>query len=121
MLNNITIMGRLTATPELKTTNGGIPVCSFSVACDRDGRDEKTDFIDVVCFSKTAEFAARWLAKGRLVAAQGSLRTNEWTDKEGKKRKSYNVLAERFFFADGKRQEEKDDGFKPYEDDDPPF
>ena len=116
MLNNIVLMGRLTATPELRTTTGGKPVTSFSIAVDRDTQDKKTDFIDVAAFDKNAEFAAKHLEKGRLIGIKGQLRTNEWTDKEGKKRKSYNILAERFYFADSKRAEAPQ--LEPYSDDD---
>lgn len=118
MLNRITVMGRLTIDPELRTTNGGTTVCSFPVACDRDDKEKKTDFFDVVAFGQSAEFASKWLQKGRLVCVEGQLRVNEWTDKDGKRRKSYNIKADRFYFADGKRQDPQPPQLEPYTEDD---
>ena len=105
MLNNVILMGRLTANPELRSTNSGKSVCSFHLAVDRGSKDEKVDFFDIACFNKTAEFAAKYLQKGRMIVIRGSLRTNEYEDKEGKKRKSYNVTASNIFFADNKPQD----------------
>ena len=118
MLNQVTLMGRLTADPEMRKTQGGIPVSSFSLAVDRNQKtDAKTDFINVVCYRQTAEFAVKYLSKGRMVVCEGSLRVNEYTDKDGKKRKAYNVLADQFYFADSKKGE-----FKPYQEEgDLPF
>lgn len=118
MLNQVTLMGRLTADPELGKTQSGVPFTSFSLAVDRDQKtDAKTDFINIVCYRQTAEFVTKYLTKGRLVVCEGSLRVNEYTGKDGTKRKAYNVLADQFYFADNKRTE-----FKPYEEEgDLPF
>lgn len=118
MLNQVTLMGRLTADPELRKTQGGVPVASFALAVERNQKTEaKTDFINIVCYRQTAEFVAKYLAKGRLVVCEGSLRVNEYTDKDGKNRKAYNVLADQFYFADNKKSE-----CKPYEEEgDLPF
>lgn len=105
MLNEVILMGRLTVTPELRSTNSGKSVCSFGLAVDRGSKDENVDFLDIACFDKSAEFAAKYLQKGRQIALRGQLRTNEWTDKDGKKRKSYNVVASQIFFADSKPQD----------------
>ena len=120
MLNSVVLMGRLTVSPELKNTANGKPVCSFGLATDRDGKDAKTDFFDIVAYDKNAEFAAKYLQKGKQIALKGQLRTSEWTDKDGKKRKSYNVMVDRFYFADFKAAETstftpvEEDGFLPF-------
>ena len=121
MLNEVVLMGRLTIAPELRTTQAGKSVCSFPIAVDRGDAERKTDFIDIVAFDKTAEFAAKHLAKGRLTAVQGTLRVNEYQDKEGKRRKSYNVVANKFFFADSKPSQEPQNAppqLEPYNEDD---
>lgn len=110
MLNHITLMGRLTRPPELRQTTSGVPVASFSLACDRDYKDKATgeratDFIDCVAWRGTAEFASKYLDKGRLVAVSGRLETQDWTDKEGNKRRSIKVRAENIYFADSKRSD----------------
>ena len=109
MLNKIFIMGRLTRDPELRRTQSGTAVTSFSLAVDRDYKSQsgerETDFIDVVAWRSTAEFAAKYLDKGRMAAVTGSLQGRSWEDKDGNKRRSMEVLADSLYFADSKREE----------------
>lgn len=105
MLNTITIMGRLTATPELKTTPGGASVTNFTLAVERDFKDKETgerltDFIDCVARRGTAEFVTRYFTKGRMAVATGRLQIRKYTDKDGNKRRISEVVAEDVYFAD---------------------
>lgn len=117
MLNTITIMGRMTRDPELRRTESGIAVASFSLACERDyapqGGEKETDFINVVCWRSTAEFVDKYFSKGRMAVVSGRLQIRGWTDKEGNKRCSAEILADRVYFGDAKRdgdaQESKSD------------
>ena len=107
MLNHITIMGRLTRDPELKRTGSGIAVASFSLAVDRDfGKNEngekEVDFIDCTAWRQTAEFVSKYFAKGRMAVVSGKLQTRVWTDKDGNKRKSTEVVADNCYFGDSK-------------------
>ena len=111
MLNHITIMGRLTRDPELRRTGSGVAVASFSVAVDRDfGRNEngekETDFIDCVAWRNTAEFVSKYATKGRMVVVSGRLQIRSWTDKEGNKRRTAEVVAENCYFGDSKRDDQ---------------
>lgn len=110
MLNHIVIMGRLARDPELRYTETGIPVASFSLAVDRDIPDKDTgeripDWVDVTAWRKNAEFAGKYLAKGQMAVVEGRLRVDNWTDKEGYKRRSTKVVAENIYFGDSKRPE----------------
>lgn len=107
MLNRITVMGRLVRDPELRRTQNDIPVCSFSVACDRDVKDKatgerSTDFIDIVAWRSTAEFVSKYLSKGRMAVIDGRLQLRDWTDREGNKRRSAEILANSVNFGDSK-------------------
>ena len=109
MLNHIVIMGRLTRDPELRRTGSGIAVASFSVAVDRDfGKNEngekETDFIDCVAWRNTAEYISKYASKGRMVVVSGRLQIRGWTDKDGNKRRSAEVVADNVYFADSKRE-----------------
>lgn len=108
MLNHITIMGRLVRDPELRRTGSGKAVTSFTVAVDRDfggnGQDKKADFIDCVAWQQTAEFAAKYFRKGKMIVVSGSLQIRDWTDKEGNKRKSAEVIANNCYFGEPKRE-----------------
>jgi single-strand DNA-binding protein len=111
MLNHITIMGRLTKDPELRRTGSGIAVASFTLAVDRDftekGSDKReTDFIDCVAWRGTAEFVSKYLQKGRMAVASGRLQLRDWTDKDGNKRRSAEVVADNVYFADSKNTAE---------------
>ena len=108
MLNHITIMGRLTRDPELRRTGSGIAVASFTVAVDRDfgGRDggeKETDFIDCVAWRQTGEFVSKYFTKGRMAVVSGRLQIRSWTDKDGNKRRTAEVVADNVYFGDSKR------------------
>ena len=109
MLNKIILMGRLTRDPELRQTQSGTKVASFSLAVDRDfaGQDGKreTDFIDCVAWRGTGEFAAKYFTRGQMAAVEGRLQVRDWTDKDGNKRSSTEVLADSVYFGDSKRSE----------------
>lgn len=111
MLNKIFLMGRLTRDPELRRTQTGTPVASFSLAVDRDFKDKatgerSTDFIDVVAWRQTAEFVSRYFTKGRMAVVEGRLQIRDWTDREGGKRRSAEVVADNIYFGDSKRDGE---------------
>ena len=108
MLNHITIMGRLVRDPELRRTGSGIAVASFTVAVDRDfgGRDggeKETDFIDCVAWRQTGEFVSKYFTKGRMIVVSGRLQIRNWTDKDGNKRRTAEVVADNCYFGDTKR------------------
>ena len=111
MLNHITIMGRLTRDPELRRTSSGIAVASFTLAVDRDfgsreGGERETDFIDCVAWRQTGEFVSKYFAKGRMAVVSGRLQIRNWTDKEGNKRRTAEVVAENVYFGDSKRDDQ---------------
>ena len=111
MLNHIVIMGRLTRDPELRRTGSGIAVASFTVAVDRDfgGRDggeKETDFIDCVAWRQTGEFVSKYFTKGRMIVVSGRLQIRSWTDKDGNKRRTAEVVADNCYFGDSKREAE---------------
>ena len=108
MLNRIIIMGRLARDPELRRTQTGTPVASFRLAVERDFKDKatgerSTDWIDVVAWRSTAEFVSRFFTKGRMAVVEGRLQMRDWTDKEGNKRTSAEVVADNVYFGDSKR------------------
>ena len=106
MLNKIILMGRLTRDPELRRTNGGTPVASFTIAVDRDFKsqdgEKETDFIDVVVWRNTAEFVSKYFTKGRMAVVEGRLQIRDWTDKDGGKRRNAEVIADNVYFGDSK-------------------
>ena len=106
MLNHIVIMGRLTRDPELRRTGSGVAVASFTLAVDRDftGRDgeKETDFIDCVAWRQTGEFVGKYFMKGRMACVAGRLQIRAWTDKDGNKRRSAEIIADSVYFADSK-------------------
>ena len=108
MLNHIVLMGRLTRDPELRRTQAGIPVTTFSLAVDHDVPNRETgergvDFIDVVAWRQTAEFVSKYFAKGRMAVVSGRLQMRKWTDNQGNKRTSAEVVADNVYFGDSKR------------------
>ena len=136
MLNRIIVMGRMTRDPELRRTNSGTAVASFTVAVDRDFKsqsgEKETDFIDVVAWRNTAEFASKYFSKGRMAVVEGRLQIRDWTDKDGYKRRCAEIVADSVYFGDSKRdggdtvqsepQSEPQSGFSEVEDDgDLPF
>ena len=108
MLNKIIIMGRLTRDPELRRTGSGTAVTSFSLAVDRDFKsqngEKETDFIDVVAWRSTAEFVSKYFTKGRMAVVEGRLQIRDWTDRDGGKRRSAEVVADNVYFGDSKRE-----------------
>jgi len=110
MLNKIVLMGRLTRDPELRRTESGTAVCSFSIAVDRDFKskngEKETDFIDIVAWRATAEFVSKYFTKGRMAVVEGRLQIRDWTDKEGGKRRSAEVIADNVYFGDSKPKED---------------
>ncbi len=112
MLNHITLMGRLVRDPELRRTGTGVAVASFRIAVDRDyqskdGGERKADFIDCVAWRQTGEFISKYFAKGRMIVVDGRLEMRDWTDKEGNKRTSAEVIVDNAYFGDSKRDGER--------------
>jgi single-strand DNA-binding protein len=135
MLNHITIMGRLTAAPELRRTGTGTPVTSFTVAVDRDfknsGGEKETDFINCVAWRQTGEFVEKFFGKGSMAVVSGRLQIRTWTDKDGNKHREAEVVADNVYFGESKKGEAntpavvvntneqgfgviEDDGFLPF-------
>lgn len=110
MLNVAIIMGRLTRDPELRRTNSGKPVASFTVAVDRDfapeGQEKQTDFIDCVAWQGTAEFVEKYFKKGSMIVVDGRLQLRDWTDKDGNKRRTAEIVASNVYFGESKKSSE---------------
>ena len=107
MLNHIVLMGRLTRDPELRQTQSGVSVASFTLAVDRDfqsrdGGEKQTDFIDIVAWRNTAEFVSKYFSKGKMAVVSGRLQIRDWTDREGGKRRSAEVVADNVYFGESK-------------------
>lgn len=114
-MNQIVLMGRLTRDPELRHTQTGTAVSSFSLAVDRgfaskDGGERQTDFIDIVAWRNTAEFVSKYFTKGQMAAVTGRLQIRDWTDKDGNKRKSAEVIAENIYFTESKKSRDGGSG-----------
>ena len=135
-LNHITIMGRLTADPEIRRTASGVAVTNFVIACDRDfgnNGEKETDFVEIVCWRNTAEFVSKYFSKGRMAVVSGRLQIRSWNDKDGNKRKTAEIVAENVYFGDSKsdttsqnsgyvgfaKAENVPGNFTPIEDEDP--
>ena len=108
MLNHITIMGRLTHDPEMRSTQSGVAVASFTLAVDRDfggkgGGEKQTDFIDCTAWRHTAEFVSKYFSKGRMAVVSGRLQIDNYTDNDGNKRKAAKVIADNIYFGDSKK------------------
>lgn len=108
MINTVALMGRLTYEPELRTTPQGVSVLRFQIAVDRNyqraGSERQADFIDCVAWRQTAEFISRFFHKGSMIAVEGSIQTQNYTDKNGNQRKSVEVVANNVSFC-GSRNE----------------
>ena len=122
MLNHIVLMGRLVRDPELRRTQSGVAVTSFRIAVDRDfqsrdGGERQADFIDVVAWRNTAEFAAKYFAKGRMAVVSGRLQMRDWTDRDNNKRTTAEVVADNIYFGDSRRDGDAapQNGFAGYE------
>lgn len=116
MLNHITIMGRLTRDPELRRTGSGIAVASFTVAVDRDYSDKQsgekeTDFIECVAWRQTGEFVSKYFTKGRMIVVDGRLQIRGWTDKDGNKRRTAEIVADSVYFGDSKKESSGGDSY----------
>ncbi len=110
MLNHITIMGRLTRDPELRYTQSQTPVASFTLAVDRDfgsrdGGEKQTDFIDCVAWRQTAEFVSKYFTKGSMAVVSGRLQIRDWTDRDGGKRRSAEVVVDNMYFGENRRRD----------------
>lgn len=108
MLNHIVVMGRLTRDPELRYTQSQLPVASFTIAVDRDysgkdGGEKQTDFIDCVAWRQTAEFVSKYFSKGSMAVVSGRLQLRDWTDRDGNKRRSAEIVADSVYFGESKR------------------
>ncbi|NLV85660.1 MAG: single-stranded DNA-binding protein [Clostridiales bacterium] len=117
MLNHISLMGRLTRDPELRYTQAGTPVASFSLAVDRDfaskeSGERQTDFIDIVAWRQTGEFVSKYFQKGSMAVVTGRLQIRDWQDKEGNKRRSAEVVADNIYFGESKRSRESEGGYR---------
>lgn len=112
MINNVVLMGRLTADPELKNTATGVEVCSFCIAVDRKYQskdsEKQTDFINMVAWRQTAAFITKYFRKGQMIAIEGSIQTRSYEDKEGKKRTVFEVLADNVSFCGSKSESSAD-------------
>ena len=111
MLNKIFLQGRLVADPEMRHTPSGVAVATLRLAVDRDFKDRETgekkaDFINVVAWRATAEFVSRYFTKGRMAIVEGRLQMRDWTDKDGNKRTTAEVVADNVYFGDSKRDGE---------------
>ena len=118
MLNHITIMGRLTRDPELRRTGTGVAVASFSIAVDRDfggkeSGEKETDFIDCVAWRSTGEFVSKYFTKGSMIVVSGRLQIRSWTDKDGNKRRSAEVVVDNVYFGESRRSNESSSGYSP--------
>ena len=107
MLNHIVIMGRLTRDPELRRTQSGLAVTSFTLAVDRDFKsqsgEKETDFIDCVAWRQAGEFVGKYFSRGRMAVVDGRLQIRDWTDRNGGKRRSAEIIAEKIYFGDSKK------------------
>jgi len=119
MLNKILLMGRLVRDPELRHTGSGTAVASFTLAVDRDYKtqsgEKETDFIDIVAWRSTAEFVSKYFIKGRMAVVEGRLQIRDWTDKDGGRRRSAEVVADNVYFGDSKRPVSDSDTQRPGE------
>ena len=127
MLNEVILMGRLTRDPDVRMTQNGTTAANFALACERDyapqGQNRETDFFDIVAFRNTADFVGQYFSKGQLVAVKGRLQQRDWTDKQGNKRRTTEILADRCYFAEKRQDRDASDaGFQQMSDSTPvPF
>lgn len=113
-MNRICLMGRIGRDLELKKTNSGVSVVSFPLAVDRNGKEGGTDWIDVVAWRGAAEVLCNYAGHGRLIGVEGRLQMRDWTDKNGNKRRSYEVQADSVYFADNRRSEDNNTAAPQY-------
>lgn len=120
MLNHITLMGRLTRDPELRYTQAGTPVASFSLAVERDfssrdGGERQTDFIDCVAWRQTGEFVSKYFSKGNMAAVSGRLQIRDWVDRDNNKRRSAEVVVDNVYFCESKKSRESSENSSGYQ------
>lgn len=113
-MNRVCLMGRIGRDLELKKTNSGVSVVSFPLAVDRNGKEGGTDWIDCVAWRGTAEVLCNYAGRGRLIGVEGRLQMRDWTDKNGNKRRSYEVQADSVYFADNRRSEDNNTAATQY-------
>ena len=115
-LNHVFLQGRLVRDVELRSTQSGTSVATLTIAVDRDyardGASDKTDFVNVVCWKQTAEFASKYMSKGSMVVVSGRLESRKWEDKAGQKRTEWEVVADRLYFGESKRNN-NDNSYQP--------
>lgn len=115
MLNHIVLTGRIVRDPELRYTQSQKPVASFSVACERDfaaaGEKRETDFIDIVAWNNTANFVHDYFKKGNMIIVSGRLQSRDWTDKDGNKRRAWEIIADRVYFGEAKARDTAPEAF----------
>lgn len=119
MFNKCILIGRLTADPELRSTPSGVNVASFRIAVNRpytSGGERKADFINITAWRSNAEFVCKYFAKGRAIGIDGSIQTRDYTDKDGNKRNTFDVVAERVFFVEPKANGGSNEPMAPIED-----
>lgn len=131
MLNKGILMGRLTRDPELRHTQSGTAVCSFTLAIDRDRKDangeKQADFIDCVAWNKQAEFVAQWFSKGMMAIVVGRIQSRKWQDQNGNNRTAIELNCEEVSFGETKKNREQSSGNSDFiptdeaDDDEPPF
>jgi len=105
MLNHIVLQGRLTKEPEMRTTNSGVIVTSFTIAHDRDFQKDKTDFVDCTAWRSTGEFVSKYFHKGQMAVVSGRLESRDWTDRDGKKRTSWGIQCDNVYFGESKKSD----------------
>lgn len=122
-MNNVNLIGRTTRDPELKYTQGGMAVTRFTLAINRIGKKDEADFINIVCFNKVAENVANYISKGKLVGVEGRIQTGSYTNKEGQKIYTTDILANNIEFLEKGEKANNDipEGFHPTDSDDIPF
>jgi single-strand DNA-binding protein len=111
-MNVVVLSGRLTANPELKTTQSGVSVCSFSIAVERkynQGAEKPVDFINIVTWKQTAEFVSKYFTIGQMIGLEGYIQTRKYTDKDGHSRTAFEVVANNVHFMGNKKAESNDD------------
>ena len=117
MLNQIVIQGRLTKDPELRTTQSGVGVATFTVAVDRDYQKEAVDFFAVTAWRQTAEFVSKYFQKGQMVVVSGKMQSRKWEDRDGNKRTAWEIQAENVYFGESRREKSPDVHVEEIEDD----
>lgn len=113
MFNLVVLSGRLTADPELKTTQNGVSVCSFKIAVERrykQGEERQADFINIVAWRGQAEFVSKFFSKGSMIGIEGSIQTRNYQDKDGNKRTAFEIVANNVQFIESKRSQDATEG-----------